>query len=188
MKKINSISIVVLALSVLHFVNSAPARTTHNQSYKNIDKNLAPFSFKSIEAGIETDPHKVGECNISNGDPNKLTCDGYDPEVAGINLLVAPKYDFYQLKLTSMFFIYPNRGANFATFADAFTQKYGPACKREVSKWRNSMGAVLDNPTFTWCFSTGQLTLQAIGTDIRYGLAIYEDKNSAPTARAKVDF
>jgi hypothetical protein len=52
-------------------------------------------------------------------------------------------------------------GADASAISAAMTAKFGQPCREEVSEWRNRMGAVLENPTTTWCLADGELSVEA---------------------------
>lgn len=159
-------------------------------SYADTGKtNLKYFDFKGVQAGQIVSPDAVGDCKPQDGGQEySVKCTGYDNNIAGISLLVAPDYYFYKSRLTNMVFIYPNAGGAYLTFLAAFSQKYGRPSSLVTEKWQNRLGNTLNNPTAIWSFKTGKLTLKALGMDIRYGSVDYEDNYQAPSQPADVNF
>lgn len=150
---------------------------------------LPVFTFKQAHAGEVMDPSAVGKCGPQDdGIPGKIECSGTDNVVAGVGLLVAPTYYFFQGRLTSVLFLYDNNSTNFLTFLAAFREKYGAPCATETKKWQSRGGVTLDNSTATWCFKTGKLKLEEIGPSLKYGLVSYDDDYSAPSKSAPQDF
>lgn len=146
------------------------------------------FSFKQAVAGQEMNPNAVGQCQPSRDGPGVLECRGSDPTVAGVRLLVPPNYYFYNNRLTAMFFLFDARGADYLTFLNAFTDRYGAPCETETKRWQSRGGATYDNPTATWCFRTGRLELEQLGPSLDYGSVTYTDDYSAPSRETPRDF
>jgi hypothetical protein len=147
------------------------------------------FTFKNARAGETTDPNAVGRCSPSDdGIAGKLECRGSDNSVAGVQLLLAPSYYFYNGRLTSMLYLYDNNGVNYLTFLSAFTERYGPPCKTDSEKWQNKAGSTFDNATATWCFKTGKLKLEQLGPSLKYGIVTYDDDYKAPMKETPKDF
>lgn len=160
---------------------AAPATTAPAEA------SLANFTFKDAKAGEEMDPTVLGKC--TPGDiAGKLDCRGSDPVVAGIKLLLAPNYSFYNNRLTSMLFLYDANAVNFLTLSDAFTQKYGTPCSKTTEKWQNKTGATFDNQVLLWCFKTGKLQLESLGPSLNYGAVNYIDNYKAPSKATPQDF
>jgi hypothetical protein len=185
----------VIAGLVALVVSSAPAlaqkRTAPRAASPAPAKSvsLPAFSFKQAQAGETMDPSAVGKCSpTDDGVPEKLECRGSDPMVAGIHLLLAPSYYFYNSRLTSMLFLYDNDGANFLTLLGAFRDKYGTPCNTAMEKWQNRAGSTFDNSTATWCFKTGKLKLEQIGPSLKYGVVTYTDQYDAPSKGTPKDF
>lgn len=154
-----------------------------------VKPTLPLFTFKEARAGEAIDPNKVGKCSPSDdGIAGKLECRGSDPIVAGVNLLLAPSYYFYQGRLTSMLFLYNNDGVNFLTLLGAFRDKYGAPCNTGSDKWQNKAGSTFDNSTATWCFKTGKLKLEQMGPSLKYGVVSYNDEYTSPSKETPKDF
>jgi len=151
--------------------------------------SLPAFAFKQARAGEAMDPSVVGRCSPTEDRiSGKLECRGSDTLVAGINLLLAPSYYFYQNRLTSMLFLYDNDGVNYLTLLAAFRDKYGVPCNTAAEKWQNRAGSTFENSTATWCFKTGKLKLEQIGPSLKYGLVTYTDDYTAPSKETPRDF
>lgn len=148
---------------------------------------LPLFTFKDAKAGGSMDPTSLGRCE-ADGRPGKLKCVGKDGMVAGIRLIIPPYYYFYNNRLTSMLFLFNNEGVTFPTLLSAFRERYGAPCKTETEKWQNKAGAVFDNPTVTWCFKTGKLTLESMSTSRDYGDVMYSDDYTGPVEETPKDF
>jgi hypothetical protein len=150
---------------------------------------LPDFTFKEAKAGETVDPAVVGKCSPTrDGIAGKIECRGSDAVVAGVRLILAPNYYFYNNRLTSMLFLYDNNGTNFLTFLGAFQDKYGKPCSTSADKWQNRAGSTFDNDTATWCFKTGKLKLERLGPSLKYGVVAYTDDVSAPSADTPKDF
>jgi hypothetical protein len=156
---------------------------------KSVAASLPAFTFKNARAGVVMDPNSVGKCSPSDDRiAGKLSCGGADSVVAGVNLLLAPTYYFYNGRLTMMLFLYDNDGVNFLTFRQAFEEKYGPPCNSSTEKWQNRAGSTFDNPVVIWCFSTGKLKLEQLGPSLKYGSVTYTDEFNAPSKDTPKDF
>lgn len=184
--------LLLAGLAVFALINSpvnaqtAPAARPQPRATKAA---LPMFAFKQAVAGATMDPNLVGNCSpSSDGVAGSVECSGSDDVVAGISLLVAPTYYFFENRLTSMLFLYDNNSTNFLTLLEAFTTKYGVPCKTATEKWQSRGGITLDNSTATWCFKTGTLRLEQIGPQRDYGLVAYTDTHKAPTKSAPTDF
>lgn len=168
---------------------AAPAKRPASKPKQAVTASLATFTFKDAQAGVAMDPNLVGKCSpSSDGIPGKLDCRGKDSKVAGIDLILAPSYDFYNGRLTSMLYLYNNNGTDFLTFREAFQEKYGKPCKVETEKWQNKAGSTFDNAQITWCFKTGKLKLEQLGPSLDYGIVTYDDDYDAPSKETPKDF
>lgn len=165
-------------------VTSPPAKPAADKAV-----SLPVFTFKAARAGEVMDPSAVGECAPDrDGIAGKLKCEGSDPVVAGLKLLVAPAYYFYNGRLTSMLFLFDRDGTNYLTLRSGFESKYGAPCSTATEEWQSRGGTTVDNATATWCFKTGKLKLEAIGPSLKYGVVSYTDDFDAPTKATPVDF
>lgn len=191
-KKAATIAIALTLAGVAH----AQRKTAPSASAKAAPKAILPpapdlpaFTFKEARAGEPMDPATVGKCSPSkDGIPGKVECRGKDGTVAGVTLLLAPSYYFYNNRLTAMLYLYDNNGTNFLTFLGAFQSKYGPPCATSADKWQSRGGATFDNDTATWCFKTGKLKLERLGPSLKYGVVSYNDDVSGPSVETPKDF
>ncbi len=138
------------------------------------------FEFKGIVAGVPVDLVKFPNCGAgetANCDVGK-TIAGFEPYVLWVSL--------FKGKLSSV--TIRGDALYYPVIAKAFAEKYGKPCASTVEKWKNAVGAVLDNPVTTWCFKTGKLVLKPRGESLDTFSADYDDANQPPEGKAKVDF
>ena len=164
-------AIVAIIISLIALVVGWPARA----------ENLAPFEFKGVTAGVPVDPKSIRGCD---GGASERSCIELQTRLAGVKADTAVTY--YNNMLSSVYAVIDR--SDFETVLAAVTAKYGPACRSGVEEWRNAMGARLDNQTFTWCFSSGELQLKRIGRKVDQMFFGYADSNQAPPAKPNVDF
>ncbi|WP_152680146.1 hypothetical protein [Sphingomonas paucimobilis] len=144
---------------------------------------LPNFEFKSFKANHEIDQSILKDC----GKIDELTSCMYMNEVLA-GYPVAIQVNVYNGRLSSLnAFPKQARVINIFDVIDAFKKKYGNPCRADKAVWRNAMGAVLENPTYVWCFRTGKLTVVKYGVDIASPDIFYDDLNSPPI-KPKVDF
>lgn len=142
---------------------------------------LTPFEFKGFVAGAEVPATLLKGCRLAGADAE---CVVY-PTVLS-NVRVGYQVKVHNSKLSSVYVeAFP---ISYPEIMAAFTAKYGAPCGTEDAVWSNAMGAKIDNPTTTWCFSTGKLTVAKYGQTIRHMLIFYQDDNKAPPPPPKLDF
>jgi hypothetical protein len=145
---------------------------------------LPVFEFKGVTAGQPVDRSLLTSCKSGEAG---LHCYFRDSTVAGVKHLLAPAVYLNNEKLSMMIFLFERE--HHLTLMSALTQRYGKPCKSEQKQWRNGAGAVLPNPTHTWCFATGELVLTGISSRLRNSDLVYTDTaNRAPARSAPVDF
>lgn len=172
--KSSALSTILLALFLVGPAYAQDATT-------KLQKPLVPFEFKGIVAGQPVSPQAVGITGCS-GDSIRTTCFQID-QVAGSHAVI--QLQFRNGRLFALL-VRGERDA-FSDTIKALTAKYGDPCASETGNWRNGLGAVLDNPSFEWCFSTGELVATAIGDKLTEFTLAYLDKGAEPEA-PKVDF
>lgn len=148
-------------------------------------EDLPAFSFKNLIAGIALSPTVLSECDMLSTRPNGIVHCYYGPlDVSGATAYTSA--DFYRGGLAALemkVFTYDS-----ATVLSAFKEKYGPPCETEVLLWQNTLGARFDNPSYTWCFSTGNLKFTAIGEKIDESVVSYTDANLPISKKPVVNF
>lgn len=140
-----------------------------------------PFEFRGITAGQEVSPKSLKRCG-KRGDI--VTCENLFDKIAGVDAMIITTY--YQRRLVDVAVSIDRN--HVSELSHALDQKYGAPCRTDRSKWKNAMGAELDNNSSTWCFSAGELTLYEIGHRMDKSDLIYIDNNQPPEHPATVDF
>lgn len=131
---------------------------------------LPAFEFKGIRADqIIEKPREAGLNGCSKNGVD-WTCITSSPLAGSWSVST---YQFISGYLRTLNVSAPR--SNYEGLQTAFEAKYGKPCQTVQSKWQNRAGASLDNTETTWCFSTGKLTLYAIGDRITNSQAIYAD-------------
>lgn len=151
-------------------------------------ETLPVFQFKMVTSGKNIDTKTIGRCSSDKNFPDKEKCIGRDSNISGVNSIIPPAYFFYKKRLTQMVFVFRNKNNNFNTIFSAFSEKYGPPCEKTIQKWQNRLGNTLDNPTAKWCFKTGEMTMQALSSNVMSGYVNYVDEYQPPEPKPQINF
>lgn len=148
-------------------------------------EKLPAFSFKGLTAGEPLSPAVLDACELLfNRTPKLVHCYYGALDVAGTKLFGSA--DFYRGMLSSIQMTVSAYQA--ATLLDALNAKYGRPCRSETLIWQNKLGAQFDNPTYTWCFRSGNLRFTARDEKRDEGELAYTDVNAPPAPKPVINF
>ena len=183
-----------------------PAEAKPPSNMPALPQGAAPvreaFRYKSVTAGVSTDPTTVGSCAgdqipgspvLPEFNPMKdveTTCSAPgDPVTAGVRVVeiyTFAKRSSGNFALSRL--LIASDQENWATLLRAFSAKYGANFEASVEPWESRAGTKMDNHLATWKFSGGILTLKEYGYRITKTEADYIDDVQAPAAPPKIDF
>lgn len=145
---------------------------------------LPVFEFRGITAGVPADASALKRCTKDKEIEGAKSCFATRDVVAGVTAMTLVGY--YQDKLS--YVAIESDRSNYGEIARAFREKYGSPCETKTEPWKSRGGVTQDNSIAIWCFKTGKLKLEAIGSSLTKMVASYEDENKTPAAKPKVDF
>ncbi len=145
--------------------------------------NLQAFEFQGLVAGEQLPEKELRGCRKER-DTGEQVClkfrsfAGIFPEFLSLHA--------YEGRMSM--FLGQTKRSDYTTLRDAFKAKYGEPCKTDTQDWQSRMGVKITGESLTWCFSTGKLNLNEVGTHIDKSAFIYQDDWQPPKAAPKVDF
>ena len=142
---------------------------------------LPVFDFKGFVAGEVVSAKALKDCDDRNGE---ISCRNKFDKIAGV--FADTRIRFAHGKLSSVYATADR--AFYPAFRDAFAAKYGKPCKVEATTLKNSYGAEFERHTQIWCFATGKLYLEDIGSNLSQLTFGYMDDNQPPKKEPKIDF
>lgn len=166
----------ILGLALLLFTNPADAQRA---------RPLKPFEFRGIIAGQELTAEQMATCK--EYEDHIPTCPFEKEEIAGVKTKIL-RFTVARKMLSTLDIWTDSR--EFPAVLSALKEKYGRACKSEITPWVPQLGNPRDNIIMTWCFKTGKLTAKMYTVRAEYSRIYYEDTNRAVDAipKQKVDF
>jgi len=145
--------------------------------------NPPAFEFHGLVAGEALPEKELGGCRADRETGGQSCLKFWT--VAGL----APDFlslQAYQGRMTM--FLGQIKRSDLPALRDAFRAKYGEPCKTATQEWQSRIGVKITGETLVWCFATGKLVLNEVGTHIDKSSFIYEDDWQPPKAAPKVDF
>ncbi len=144
---------------------------------------LQPFTFREHEAGKTYDLNSLEAAGCKRTQEG-FRCSG-DTEMTGWRVFMS--YTVVDAKLSTLTII-GNRNA-LADIIPALQQRYGTPCSKASGVVRNGFGAVLSSSEFSWCFSTGKLTLhERYGKIDQFAMIYLDEVTKAPARITPPDF
>lgn len=182
------VSIALLAIAVLVPDSAMAQRKVATRPVQPKPKAAPVISFMGQNTEAPGAPFRLGDKQCVPAPAGRSSCSNdFIPVDIGNAKLFALNMSFNDGKLASFY------GATISGFypqlVEAFTLKYGPPTRTQVRQWRNSLGAVLDNPTAIWDFKNGSLELMARGRKIdEANFTFVSTANSQPVPKPVVNF
>lgn len=152
---------------------------------------LPNFEFRGVQAGRLVDLQGLGfkakQCEFGRT-KDEIACTNGNDGIADVPAIST--YVVFKGKIETIDFSF--RQSHYQHILKSLLQRYGAPCRTDKTTWQNKLGAKFDNVEAVWCFSTGEMRLQAIGLDLESSLLHYLDlptaQMAASAAPPKVDF